>query len=502
MGKFLNTSRKDSMSNLVDGFKERLKNPYYLHNDKKATIVTYFNINKDKSTLDDGLKIEYSQITKDSPFRYNQIDDFYLYGGLEQMAVELEVGEFGLQSGQLNGNSIILPNTITPMPGDYFSIEYMDRPCLFEVTNVNVDTLESGANMYKIDFEYNKRDTSFIEPLVVERFKMVVDNTGTSLKCIIKKDVYDYISDVESICDKLKEYYQDMFFYSRVETFILHHLDGKFYDANLIEFLIRNKILEGRGDTYSHITQQISLPRTFSIDYDKTFFRMLENRYIKNCNNYAYGTIIEQPLSILSMNKEYYFSLSYVDKDQATLNQSMEIFNSDLLNRIKYNELYYIDNTSEDTKLFDGILRYVDENGKMSRVDKYKGSIKVISDLETFSGSVNIIDGENINKFNGSVNVSDGKLTNVFNGKILNIIPTFNTDTFKGKIYNDNSYNISVNKINNIIIKYFNGSDITKEDVDNLESLNYIDSLQLFYNIPIVIFILEQYIKKHLSKEG
>ena len=36
------------------GLRKRLENPYYIFTDKKATIVTYYNQNTSKSTLDEG----------------------------------------------------------------------------------------------------------------------------------------------------------------------------------------------------------------------------------------------------------------------------------------------------------------------------------------------------------------------------------------------------------------------------------------------------------------
>ena len=96
---------------LVESYKDRLKNPYYTQTDKKATIVTYYNINKAKSTLDEGLKIEYSRLGKDSPLRFNRIHNFFIYG-LERISTQLESGDFGIVASDIEGEAIILPNTI------------------------------------------------------------------------------------------------------------------------------------------------------------------------------------------------------------------------------------------------------------------------------------------------------------------------------------------------------------------------------------------------------
>ena len=56
MGKFINTEHRDNIDSLVVGLKDILKNPYYKWNDKSGTAVTYFNQNKEASTLDESSK--------------------------------------------------------------------------------------------------------------------------------------------------------------------------------------------------------------------------------------------------------------------------------------------------------------------------------------------------------------------------------------------------------------------------------------------------------------
>ena len=52
MGKFIDTQRKIVIDSLIEGFKDKIKNPYYIHSDKKPFICTYYNLNTTLSTLD------------------------------------------------------------------------------------------------------------------------------------------------------------------------------------------------------------------------------------------------------------------------------------------------------------------------------------------------------------------------------------------------------------------------------------------------------------------
>lgn len=499
-GKFLNTQRKDTINNVVEGFKERIKNPYYLHNDKSATIVNYYSINKDKSTLDDGLQLEYSQSVGKSPFRYNLIKNFYLYGGISQLSLSLDNSDMGLTSSDLEGTTVVLPNTIKPIPGDYFSILYLDVPHLFEITSVNVDTMENGANFYEIEFRYSERHTRHVDKLVVEEFEFILDNANTELKPIIKSTTYDYIKDIDNVCTGLKNYFIELFYSSRVQAFCVNDLNTRLYDPFLIEFIIRNRLLEGSGN-FTLVDQAISLPRTFSIDYDRTFFRNLELQEIINADRVlikAYGDFINQPLSLMTSNKEDYFRVIHCKDNPNTLNDVFDIFDKNLINRIVLGRL---NKTHSATHKYAGritILEHLQES-----LSEYKGSITITGDTKNkdlYSGSITILGEED--ESNSIDNLSTFDESNMITIKgSISTKTTTETKTLEGVVNVDNEFNKLLIGLDNIIIKYFNYIELDKEDMDALCNMSYIHHRDLYYRIPIIIFILEYYIRKNL-KEG
>ena len=150
MGKFVNTKYNETMDIMVDNLKNLMNNPYYKWSDKSGTSTTYYNQNKEKSTLDEGSKLQYNDLDSNCPTWYNQIDNLFIYG-LEAVSISMENGDYGASSGEISGEGIILPNTIVPYPGDYFKINYLkEKTLLFRVTDVSTDTLEVGSNIYKI----------------------------------------------------------------------------------------------------------------------------------------------------------------------------------------------------------------------------------------------------------------------------------------------------------------------------------------------------------------
>ena len=310
-GKFINTQQKTTVNSLVDGFKQKLNNPYYKFIDKNKTIVTYYNLNKMKSTLDESLKTEYSRLGNTSPLRFNKINGMFLYG-LERITTNLDMGDFGLESSDIEGEAYILPNTIEPIPNDYFIIDYIKGRLLFKVISVTMDTLENDNNFWKIDYKLDRLDDVDIEKLVVEEFEMLVDNVGTQYKTVIRKDDYDFISNVETVLDKLKNYYNELFYNDRVQTYTFTHKGKNFYDPFMIEFFIRHNILQRGNEDYIFITHQTHLHKTFHIMYDNTMFRWFENPElgIDKCDTPRYqaqAVYIDEIMSIFDCRPEEYF---------------------------------------------------------------------------------------------------------------------------------------------------------------------------------------------------
>ena len=393
MSKFINTQNRVVIDSLVEGFKESIRNnPYYMHNDKKATITTYFNVNLKKSTLDESLRINYSNLGEDSPLRYNKINNSYLYG-IERVTTDLDLGDYGISAGDIEGEAIILPNTIIPYPQDYFYINYLNKEYLFKVLSVTNDTLEDGGNFYKITYKLNRIETEKIEKLVVEEFEMMLNNTGTNFVSVVRSTEYKFIENIDTVLDKLKQYYKMLFYNKRVQTFTFRGITD-IYDPYMIEFMIRNNIMLDYDD-FLYISHNTFLPDTFGIDYDKTIFRRVELKDKKKCINNFSLRFIDEPLSILSSRTEQYF--------QVILNPlgliDIETIEYELLDKIENNRLFY-----------------------------------------------------------------------------------------------ENDYR-------NIIIKYFNDIDITSDDIDALENVDYRHCKELFYYIPIIIFCLESTVKTILNKK-
>jgi len=355
LGKILNTTYHETVDKVTGMYNSLVNNPFYNWNDKKPIICTYYNINKDYSSLDPGSKIQYDNLNDESPIRYNRIYDFLIYG-FNRIELNTENGDFGLEASEISGDAYILPNTIIPTEGDYFEVNHVkDSTWLFIITDVQQDTLQNGSNAYKITYKLEYDDNEQIQNKIKHNYRMIDVREGTNIAKIV--DCLDY--EIAKIMDEkavaLKKYYQELFYNEKVQTFIFSDLtEFRMYDPFMIEFLIRNKILNDGEDDYIHVDHKLFTTRTFALDYDRSFFRCFEkcdkDKLLASDHRISYKKIESYGTTFASRYEGYYETI--YDEVPAR-GYYMNCIADDLIFRIIENNLI----TSQDDKdLYDYFL--------------------------------------------------------------------------------------------------------------------------------------------------
>lgn len=357
-GRFTNTTQNDNLTTLVNGLQEIIKNPHYKWNNQTPTLTTYFNQNTEMSTLDQGSKLQYSAMGENSPTYYNKIENFYVYG-IERVQLQIDNGEFGAESSSIEGEAIILPNTITPYPGDYFKINYIKEDMLFRVTSVTTDTLEDGANIYKISYNVDSSQSHDSDLNIKDSYNMILNNVGTKFNPIIRSEKYNLIEKLDSLNVSLKKYYKALFFSERVQTFIFLHNGLHFYDPAIIEFIMRNDLFSG-DDCFVYITHQLPLQQTFILSYEKTFLHCLEESDFEFIDRYRYnavGRCITSDTTIFATRVEDYYEVDFnYNLVESQMFGILPCFDSEFINHLKNKTLF---DNDDDKCIYNTIIKFV-----------------------------------------------------------------------------------------------------------------------------------------------
>ena len=277
------------MNDNVFEYEKRLKSPVSRFIETTPTFVTYYHLNPDVTTADDGFIDVNSIIGFRSPLRFNKINEFPLYG-IEQIQLQLQEMDQGLDS-TYEGEAVIVPGSIKPLENDFFMIPYLKEPYVFRVIEINYDTIMPD-NYYKIGFKLEYIDDDKVEKLekqVHEKYTCILENIGTENNCIIEVDSKETIDKIETMYDDMASTYKSIFYNERHNCFLGEFGCGQFlYDPLQTQFINEHQLFNKKYDLQClMLTDQFTDPKR-RIKYERSIYRFIERRKPELANNFSY----------------------------------------------------------------------------------------------------------------------------------------------------------------------------------------------------------------------
>lgn len=290
------------VNNNIFKYEDKLNSAFTRFLETTPTYVTYYNINTIESTVDLGFSNVDKILGAQSPLRYSEVKNLPIYG-MEQIQLDIDEAEEGLTSSY-DGELIILPDTITPYPDDFFILEHKGMDFLFRVTGVNYDTIKSN-NFYKISFTIkyvSPEDSVKILEQVTEKYTCIVDNIGTEDKCIIEDGVYRLLQRMQYLYNDIAERYKLFYYYKKYNVIMYYDNEAGMgiYDRYVNMFIQKHGLLY---DKESHRTVYLNNEDDtccFALEYDNSLFRTFESR--KKIKRYPYNNFkIQEVKNIYSV---------------------------------------------------------------------------------------------------------------------------------------------------------------------------------------------------------
>lgn len=211
-------------STMIDGnifqYESRLKSSMNKYIEGGAMFVDYFVQDENSSTVDRGLQDIEQLFGSKAPLRYNEIEDFPLYG-FNQLKPE-GTDEQQIEDFNVNGECVVLPSTIVPKPYDFFIIKHLRMNGLFMVTNVEYDSMKAEG-YYKITYRLQSTSHETIQSLrqkVLQKYQMDLNSIGTGVNPIVKQEDAVLKSRINQMTSKMIEAYRGMFYNERHNCFL------------------------------------------------------------------------------------------------------------------------------------------------------------------------------------------------------------------------------------------------------------------------------------------
>ena len=319
-------------------FENRFKSPTARFIDTTPVFVTYYHVDIDNTTVDEGFMDVASVIGHRSPIRFNKIENFPLYG-MDQIVLNIAEDDQGLDT-TWDGDGIVLPKTIKPVPNDFFVIPTLKDYYIFRVTNIQYDTVMPD-NYYKIEFKLEYIDSTKLEEIekqVLEEHICVLENIGTETNCIIEKSSYQKIKEIEKMYAEIKDLYMAMFYNDRHNVFLCEIEDGKLlYDPLQTYFVNIHKLFNSKNDLSTLIlTDQYDDPKR-KYKYAKSVYKFLETRDMKLLSMFKYTTRPGTSIRESSFRKWHDRNIEVLDTPMVIPDESNSIFSRDYMEAIRLN---------------------------------------------------------------------------------------------------------------------------------------------------------------------
>ena len=203
-----------------DEYRKRRTSQYIRFMDKDVDFVTYYHINKVESTYSYTTGEADVYIGKDSPVKYNKINNLPVYGISKISDInDYDAENTGLSNDGYEGELILLPEIIDPVEGDAFIIDIFNKNILFMVNSVSQVVLKSKPHYV---LRYHIEIPDYLPQLnsqVVEEYNAIFDNIGTEDKVIISNNDYDLRAQYISIYKNIYDFYINKFFRSKLSIF-------------------------------------------------------------------------------------------------------------------------------------------------------------------------------------------------------------------------------------------------------------------------------------------
>lgn len=278
------------------------------------TLVTYFNINDEHTTVSLGLNANYQVLGPDSPLRYNKIDNMIILGFSKLAPEEAQVSSTSVRDYKLNGDAYIIPGTIMPKENDFFIINHINMNHLFRVTQVTQDGLNTDGS-YRINYTLYSTDPIDIQALnnqIVGNHIMDLQTIGgEDLTPIIGKEDYELRSRlIKMVNDMIQNYISR--YYDQVHNCFICRMNGQaLFDLCGNAFMAKNGVMINDNSVDNIILNENKLnDNRLDMLYEKSPYKWIERdaplRYLEtfkyhtmkgygfyNSSFYRYGADID-----------------------------------------------------------------------------------------------------------------------------------------------------------------------------------------------------------------
>jgi hypothetical protein len=243
--------QKDLIRRKTSEYIEATTKDYAKYLEGSPTYITYYRLDDIATKQDSSLENVHSLTGPNTPNKYQKITDVVIYG-VDAMDIQNEINEKGLES-LVNGEFIILPDTIKPYPGDFFTFDYEGiSDHLFRINDVQFDRA-SVRKFYRVGYGLYPNNAEDIFDNISGDYVLNYDAIGGDTVTVIQKASQETAERAKDLVDTMIQKYTELFYNEDLDNFIFEtanfssETEGaklNIWSPYLQKFIHNNKVLQ------------------------------------------------------------------------------------------------------------------------------------------------------------------------------------------------------------------------------------------------------------------
>lgn len=236
----------DTTNRMIDAQNKRYHRYNIQRVESKPIFCTYYNVDKSSTTLSSGFRQAMDKIGKESPIRFNKIQNVPLYG-FKAFNREIMKTEYKGIKLEVDNESIVMGG-LEPCEGDYILIVISSKVLLFEVTKVDpVNIVDNVQN--KLMYTLRKSCDNLEDETLIQLHKQcrsdnvyLVDNIGSDKVTIMNLTELEYLKRFSTVFIKLNNLYLRKFYDNINNVLTCNHPTEEgvvLYSPLIVEFQIK-----------------------------------------------------------------------------------------------------------------------------------------------------------------------------------------------------------------------------------------------------------------------
>ena len=270
---------EDSMINgNIFKFEQRLQSHVNKYVENGAILTCYYSQDENATTVDRGSRDIDQLFGKQSPLRFNKIIDFPLYGfgkSTPENSDDLQIEDINVE-----GECVILPSTIVPKPLDFFILNHLKMKAIFEVTDVQYDSMKVEG-YYKIHYRLHSTSDETLSNLAnqtVGTYHTDLNAIGTTLNPIIKEDDFVLRNQIVQMANQIIRSYKSLFYNERHNCFLYydHQTGDRLFDMCGHEFMSKYGLMNIEGASNVIVLSDKLNDSQASLYYNNSIYTWIE----------------------------------------------------------------------------------------------------------------------------------------------------------------------------------------------------------------------------------